>query len=95
MCLDPDSFNLIHVHMLIIEGSVSVPHLPLCVFIFPYRNMRRCSSVWMPPLCLKKSYAMPNPFHSSDTAPDLLCKYKTHKVIYIGLCVFMLEGSGH
>lgn len=43
----------------------------------PHRNMLLCSSVWMPPLCLKKSYAMPNPFHSSGIVPDLLCKYST------------------
>lgn len=40
----------------------------------PPRNMLQCSSAWTPPLCLRKSYAMPGPFPSSGTAPDLLCK---------------------
>lgn len=40
--------------------------------------MLQCSSVWTPPPCLRKSYAMPGPFHSSGTAPDLHCKLTAH-----------------
>lgn len=40
----------------------------------PPRNMLPCSSVWTPPLCLRKSYAMPGPFPSSGTALEMLCK---------------------
>lgn len=39
------------------------------------RNTPPCFSVWMLPLFLKKSYAMPSLCHFSDTVLDLLCKY--------------------
>lgn len=59
-------------------------------YVSPPRNMLQCSSVWTPPLCLRKSYAMPGPFRSSGTVPDLLCKLtarisdsRTHRFLSI------------
>lgn len=58
-------------------ASSNVSSAPVC-FSF-CRNTLRCSSVWMPPRCLKKSSATPGPFHSSDIVLDLLCKYSVLK----------------
>lgn len=62
----------------------------------PHRNMLLCSSVWMPPLCLKKSYATPNPFHFSGIVLDLLCKYSTliflSQLFILVLWLFVLAG---
>lgn len=56
--------------------------------------MLLCSSVWMPPLCLKKSYATPGPFHSFGTVPDPLCKYSTLISSHSRLHCFMDICSG-
>lgn len=54
-------------------GPVIIFHLSI-VFLL-HRNMLPCSSVWMLPPCLKKSYATPKRSHSSGTALDRLCKH--------------------
>lgn len=59
--------------------------------------MLQCSSVWTPPLCLRKSYAMPGPFHSSGTALDLLCKTHSSHISFSHRFteVYLLERSCH
>lgn len=63
------------------DFSLSLNSPPVC--FSPHRNMLLCSSVWMPPLCLKKSYAMPGPFPSSGIVLDLPCKYSVSSHSYL------------